>query len=579
MAEAEKKAVFDPTIIKHNDKYVKDIATKLAEESGLVLTRYIAKGTFGVVYEAKNKEGQVFAVKIPRKDNKDYKNAMGQDIAASDFIRENTNISKEEKKLFAVGKTEQEAKIEPLSDYLKGRCFIMKKREGDLATLIDQHPEISDDKDLAKRQIEQMTSMLTSLHKVNKVYPDFKLQNILYNKKKNLRLTDLASVVPEGSNRYNCTFFTPEFARDGGWSNIDNMPSHIVPHTKKSDSFVLGLAILQSTMGKNPKIADLLLSFTAANVYNNRNKYVQLANQAMNELYRYSKSIGYDNETATKICQLLEYRESKRTDVESLLPLLRGQNLEPVAQAQVNPQPRLLHVNPEPRQPLPQPVAQPVAQPRIIPQQQALTPKQQKQAAKEQKQAAKQQKQVEDRRKKLEKELLKENKRLANLKEKHDKVVIKKYEKTGNFDFKSGKKPFFTKYEKELISIYTEKNVYELNKKRDEELKEYQLKAKEELKGVVGFFNRRKKKKEIKNENKKINEKYKKQVADKLDVYKFEIVRNRQSSVVQNIQVNTQNTPNNDRGRGQQHFAVNEVGRNILNQTNEQLSPQNKNLQ
>ncbi|GMO61821.1 MAG: hypothetical protein Ta2D_08010 [Rickettsiales bacterium] len=291
------------------------IASKL-KEKGLIITKFIASGGAGTVFEARNEKGEVFAVKLPKNNQPVFKEALRGDINSSNFIRK--KMSEKKQKLFTLGQTEEEAEIQPFDKYLQKRVFIMKKQESDLGNLIkNSHNFFSNNE--AKKNIQQMTNMMHALHKKDKVAPDFKLANILYDKKeKNIQLADLDSITSEGKKTYTYTYVTPELANSTNWTERGAGRIN-ESHTKKSDSFLLGLSILASL-----KVDPLLLSmFNWRNIYSSKSTYSDHVAQAKTKLFEYSKTLGYDDKTATKISQLLEYDPKKRTSVESLSLLFK----------------------------------------------------------------------------------------------------------------------------------------------------------------------------------------------------------------------------------------------------------------
>ncbi|GMO60668.1 MAG: hypothetical protein Ta2D_06250 [Rickettsiales bacterium] len=445
---AEKDRIINPNVLQDpNDAYLLQLANRLAQK-GLVIKKFISEGSFGVVYQAENKKGEVFAVKIAKDGCKEE---IMSDIKKSDFIRE--RVSPKTHKLFTLGLKENEIEIEELEKYLKKRVFIMKKREGDLQNLIEEY---SFSKDAEKESVEQMINMLSALHKESMVNPDFKLPNILYSKEGKLELADLGAIVSEGTSSYGTTYVTPEYAESSNAWTKTSIPRQ-VPHTKKSDSFLLGLAILSFSN----TCPDLIRCFAWNRIYKTKQHYPEYAKEAQTKLFNYLKSVGYDDKVATKISQLLEYDPNKRTSVEDLLPLLNQNGIATI-----------------------EPI---VKKPELIIQQQ-LQPQQLK--------------------------------KLEKLEKEHIETLLNT---NGNSTL--------TKYEKELISINKDRVTKEVNKKRDEVIKEYEITEMFYLGKINGFFNRWRKRREIKNQIKAVKDIYRDTLAIRLDSYKTQLIKDRESVV------------------------------------------------
>ncbi|GMO66110.1 MAG: hypothetical protein Ta2D_12310 [Rickettsiales bacterium] len=302
-----------------DDDYILDILINLEENSKLKFNGLLGDGSRGIVYQMRDTENdKVFAVKIPI--DKEYEEDLKNDIKISDSIRRNGNITDKEKKLFALGVTEKKLDIQTLPDYLKDRVFIMKKRESNFFELIryfhtnKKNKNVEPLEDEQKKQnIQQMTEMLSVLHREKKLCPDFKIDNILYNGKNGrLELADLASIVKEGETEYGFTYIAPEEikCKKKGKDHVYN---------KKSDSFLLGIAILRSL-----EIRNTFENFKYGNFLDNYDNpeyfqgIEQKANKAKNQLFTLLKKTGYEIERAKRISNLLEPDPDKRTDIEDL---------------------------------------------------------------------------------------------------------------------------------------------------------------------------------------------------------------------------------------------------------------------
>ncbi|GMO57025.1 MAG: hypothetical protein Ta2D_02540 [Rickettsiales bacterium] len=302
------------------------ILNQLRKESGLVFNKVIANGNFGLVCQMSNEKGKPFAVKIPNNPNNNTfmsEDELKKDIDVSNLLHNKFKDDPESKKLFALGLTEQKLnkwKIKLLPDYLKDKVFIMKKRESDLHRLVnDVNIVVSNEN--KKEYILQMTKMLNILHSKDKVCPDFKLLNILYNRKRErLELADLSTIMPNGDELGAHTYYPPEILKNVA------LRKEVLSYEKTSDSFLLGTAIL--TLFKDNRTMALVnyklhMKKQEGQVYEkDYNKFVKCIENEKKELFEILKNNGYDEKIAEKISNLLEPNPSNRTSVEDLLPEL-----------------------------------------------------------------------------------------------------------------------------------------------------------------------------------------------------------------------------------------------------------------